>query len=64
MTYLFAPIVFVAVGGAFFFGYKLDAKRYAEIREALDARDAAIEQESVADALTGEPALDAPEAAE
>jgi glycoside/pentoside/hexuronide:cation symporter, GPH family len=64
MTYLFAPIVFVAVGGAFFFGYKLDAKRYAEIREALDARDAAIEQESVADALTGEPPLDAPAAAE
>jgi glycoside/pentoside/hexuronide:cation symporter, GPH family len=64
MTYLFAPIVFVAVGGAFFFGYKLDAKRYAEIREALDSRDAAIEQETVADALTGEPPLDAPAAAE
>jgi Na+/melibiose symporter-like transporter len=64
MTYLFAPIVFVLVGGAFFFGYRLDAQRHAEIRAALDLRDAAIEQESVADALTGEPPLDAPAAAE
>jgi Na+/melibiose symporter-like transporter len=64
MTYLFAPIVFVVIGGVSFFGYKLDAKRHAEIREALDARDAAIENESVADALTGDSALDAPAAAE
>jgi glycoside/pentoside/hexuronide:cation symporter, GPH family len=59
MTYLFAPIVFVLVGGAFFFGYSLDAKKHGEIRAALDLRDAAIEKESVADALTGEPALGA-----
>jgi len=60
MTYLFAPIVFVILGGAFFLGYKLDAKRHAEIRAALDARDAAIERESVADALSGEIPLPAP----
>jgi glycoside/pentoside/hexuronide:cation symporter, GPH family len=64
MTYLFAPIVFVVIGGLSFFGYRLDAKRHAEIREALDARDAAIENESTADALTGESPLDAPAAAE
>ena len=65
MTYLFAPIVFVVIGGVSFFGYKLDAKRYAEIRAALDERDAAIEQETVADALTGEPPMSPPkEAAE
>ena len=40
MTYLFAPIVFVALGGLCFFGYKLDEKRHAEIREELDRRDA------------------------
>ncbi|HEX3407433.1 MAG TPA: MFS transporter, partial [Caulobacteraceae bacterium] len=57
MTYVFAPIAFVVVTGLFFFGYKLDAKRHAEIREALDARDAAIEKEAYADALTGEPAM-------
>jgi glycoside/pentoside/hexuronide:cation symporter, GPH family len=60
MTYLFAPIVFVMIGGVSFFGYKLDAKRYAEIRAALDERDAAIEQETVADALTGEPPMTPP----
>lgn len=37
MCYLFAPIALVLVGGAFFFGYKLDAKRQAEIRAQLDA---------------------------
>ncbi len=60
MTYLFAPIVFVLVGGVSFFGYNLDAKRYAEIRAALDARDASIEQESLADAVTGEPPMSPP----
>jgi GPH family glycoside/pentoside/hexuronide:cation symporter len=62
MTYLFAPIIFVVFGGSFFLGYKLDAKRHAEIRAALDARDAAVEHESVADALTGESPLPAPAA--
>jgi len=63
MTYLFAPIVFVMIGGVAFFGYRLDAKRHAEIRQALDARDAAIEQETLADALTGEPPMSPPRAA-
>jgi Na+/melibiose symporter-like transporter len=36
MCYLFAPIILVWFGGAMFFGYKLDSKRHAEIREALD----------------------------
>jgi GPH family glycoside/pentoside/hexuronide:cation symporter len=57
MTYVFAPILFVVVTGLFFFGYKLDAKRHAEIRSALDARDKAIEEESVVDTLTGEAPL-------
>ena len=57
MVYLFAPIIFVVIGGVCFVGYKLDASRHAEIRAALDRRDAAIEQESLADSLTGEPAL-------
>ena len=61
MTYLFAPIVFVVVGGLLFFGYKLDAKRHAEIRSALDARDRAIEEGSLVETLTGEPTLAAAE---
>ena len=40
MVYLFAPIIFVFLGGCFFFGYKLDETRHAEIRAELDARDA------------------------
>jgi Na+/melibiose symporter-like transporter len=38
MCYLFAPIILVFFGGAVFFGYKLDARRHAEIRTALEAR--------------------------
>ena len=40
MCYLFAPILLVFVGGAMFFGYKLDAGRHATIRAELEARDA------------------------
>jgi Na+/melibiose symporter-like transporter len=36
MCYLFAPVVLVLIGGALFFGYKLDSRRHAEIRAALD----------------------------
>jgi Na+/melibiose symporter-like transporter len=60
MTYVFAPILFVVVTGLFFFGYKLDARRHGEIREALDARDAAIEKEAVADSLVGDDAISPP----
>ena len=40
MCYVFAPVFFVLVGGAVMFGYRLDAKRHAEVREKLDLRDA------------------------
>jgi GPH family glycoside/pentoside/hexuronide:cation symporter len=63
MTYVFAPILFVAVTGLFFFGYKLDANRHAEIRAALDERDRAIEAESLADALVDDNTM-SPAAAE
>jgi Na+/melibiose symporter-like transporter len=41
MCYLFAPVILVFLGGGLFFGYRLDAIRHAEIRAALDAREAA-----------------------
>jgi len=50
LCYLFAPIIFVLVGAALFFGYTLDEKRHSEIRDALDAMD-----EEVANALAAEP---------
>jgi len=49
MCYLFAPVVLVLLGGALFFGYRLDSKRHAEIREALDMA-AATESMSGAEA--------------
>lgn len=51
MCYLFAPIVLVFVGGAMFFGYKLDAKRHADIRLALEERDNAAALESLTGGL-------------
>ena len=41
MCYIFAPIIFVLAGGAAMIGYKLDAKRHAQVRAKLDLRDAA-----------------------
>jgi glycoside/pentoside/hexuronide:cation symporter, GPH family len=56
MCYLFAPVVLVWFGGAMFFGYKLDAKRHAEIREALVQIDLAAGEESLTGALGEAPA--------
>lgn len=42
LCYLFTPIVFVFVGGAMFFGYRLNEARHAEIRSALEERDRAL----------------------
>jgi Na+/melibiose symporter-like transporter len=47
MCYLFAPVVLVVIGGAMFFGYRLDSKRHAEIREALAAPDFAASEEAL-----------------
>jgi Na+/melibiose symporter-like transporter len=54
MCYLFAPIIFVLAGGLVMFGYKLDAKRHAEIRAKLELRDAAMSMGAVVDAMGGE----------
>ena len=48
--YVGVPVVLVLAGGAALFGYQLDARRHAEIRAQLDARDAA---EAAADAGRG-----------
>ena len=50
MCYLFAPVILVFLGGGLFFGYKLDAKRHAEIRAALEARDLPSAELAVAEA--------------
>ncbi|MDR3512200.1 MAG: MFS transporter [Caulobacteraceae bacterium] len=53
MCYLFAPIAFVVVGGAMFFGYRLDARRHAEVRSALERRDAMIDEGAALESLAG-----------
>jgi GPH family glycoside/pentoside/hexuronide:cation symporter len=44
LCYVFAPVILVFFGGAAFIGWKLDAKRHAEVRRQLDARDALAAQ--------------------
>ena len=55
MCYLFAPVILVWFGGAMFFGYKLDSKRHAEIREALAELDMAAGEESLTGPLDEAP---------
>lgn len=42
MCYLFAPVILVFGGGAALIGYRLDARRHSEIREALAEREAEL----------------------
>jgi Na+/melibiose symporter-like transporter len=50
-TYLFGPIFFVMLGGACFIGWKLDAARHAEVRKALDARDALYDEAPIIESV-------------
>ncbi|MFC3070801.1 MFS transporter [Phenylobacterium soli] len=40
LAYIIGPIVFVMIAGACFIGYRLTSERHAEIRKALEERDA------------------------
>jgi Na+/melibiose symporter-like transporter len=40
MSYVFAPIILVTIGSVCLIGYKLDAKRQSEIRQALEELEA------------------------
>ena len=53
MCYLFAPVILVFIGASMFFGYTLDAKRHAEVRAALDAREGAIDEAASLETITG-----------
>jgi GPH family glycoside/pentoside/hexuronide:cation symporter len=54
LVYLIGPITFVMLGGACYLGYKLDSKRHAEIRVALDERDGVFEAAAGLESLGGE----------
>jgi glycoside/pentoside/hexuronide:cation symporter, GPH family len=53
LVYLIGPVVFVMLGGGCFIGYKLDQKRHAEIRAALDERDGLTIEAPILDSLSG-----------
>ena len=44
VAFIAGPIVFVMLGGACVIGWRLDAKRQHEIRDALDARETELER--------------------
>jgi Na+/melibiose symporter-like transporter len=52
LVYLIGPVVFVMLGGACYFGYKLDARKHAEIRAELEARDALLPVPGVLETLS------------
>lgn len=51
LAFVLGPILFVMLGGACFIGWRLDAKRHAGVRAALDARDAELEAAILRDAV-------------
>jgi Na+/melibiose symporter-like transporter len=53
LCYVFAPITLVFLGGAAFIGWKLDAKRHAEVREKLDIRDALAGEAALLETASG-----------
>jgi Na+/melibiose symporter-like transporter len=54
LVYILGPIFFVMLGGACYLGYKLDHKRHAEIRAALDEREAlAIDPAAALESIAG-----------
>lgn len=53
LCYVFAPITLVFLGGAAFIGWKLDAKRHAEVREKLDIRDALAAETAMLETASG-----------
>lgn len=53
LVYILGPIFFVMLGGACYIGYKLDYKRHAEIRAALDERDRLADPAAALESLGG-----------
>jgi GPH family glycoside/pentoside/hexuronide:cation symporter len=56
-VFLAGPIVFVMLGGACIIGWRLDAQRHAEIRTALDARDAVFDEAPILETFPVRPAV-------
>jgi Na+/melibiose symporter-like transporter len=59
LAYVVGPVFFAMLGGACFIGWKLDAVRHGEIRQALDTRDAGFSEAPIIESLTSQPAIPA-----
>jgi Na+/melibiose symporter-like transporter len=55
IAYLAGPIVFVMLGGACVVGWRLDAKRHADVRAQLDEMDARYTEAPILESITGTP---------
>jgi glycoside/pentoside/hexuronide:cation symporter, GPH family len=53
LVYILGPIFFVMLGGACYLGYRLDHRRHAEIRLALDERDSVFQAAASLETLAG-----------
>lgn len=62
IVYLAGPVIFVTLGAFCMFGYGLSAERHAEIRKALDERDALYDEAPIIESLTGEASIPVPAA--
>jgi Na+/melibiose symporter-like transporter len=60
MAFIIGPIVFVMLGGACVLGWKLDAKKHAEIRRQLEERDALYAEAPILETFGTEPAIAVP----
>ncbi len=57
LAYIVGPIVFVMLGGACVFGWRMDATRHAEVRRQLEERDAQYSEAPIIESISGEPAI-------
>jgi GPH family glycoside/pentoside/hexuronide:cation symporter len=53
LVYIIGPIFFVMAAGLALIGYRLNAARHCEIRQALEARDALYDEAPVVETLSG-----------
>lgn len=54
LVYIIGPIVFVMLGGACVVGWRMNAEKHAEIRRALEERDAAVSESPIVESASGQ----------
>ncbi len=54
IAYIVGPIIFVMLGGACVIGWRMDARKHADIRRQLEERDAAFSESLITESATGQ----------